>query len=86
MTATQRYQFSLNITADVYHAYYTGAVRFIQTATTSGKTIKFPASALRKYLTHNGIHGFFEIEIDENNKLLDIRRIDTEPDKDGIWL
>ncbi|MCF6147452.1 MAG: DUF2835 domain-containing protein [Candidatus Kuenenia sp.] len=82
----QRFQFSLDISSDVYMAYYTGAAKYIHTTTTSGKTIKFPASALRKHLTHNGIHGFFEIEIGKNNKLLNIRKINTKPDSDGIWL
>ena len=86
MTPTRRFQFSLNISPDEYLAYYKGAAKYIQTTTASGETIKFPASSLKKYLTHNGIHGHFEIEIDKNNKLLNIYKINVKSDKNGIWL
>ncbi|MBZ0191985.1 hypothetical protein KsCSTR_49650 [Candidatus Kuenenia stuttgartiensis] len=86
MTPTRRFQFSLNISPDEYLAYYRGTAKYIQTTTASGETIKFPASSLKKHLTHNGIHGHFEIEICENNKLLNINKINVKSDKNGIWL
>ncbi len=39
------------------------------------RNIKFPASAIRSFLTHDGIFGLFEIQYDENNKLIRIKQI-----------
>lgn len=85
MSNTQRILFTLNISPDDYLVYYTGAVKSVLAKAKDGRVVKFPASVLQQFLTYDGIHGSFEMEIDENNKFLNIRRIDRKND-DGIWL
>ncbi|MCZ6804469.1 MAG: DUF2835 family protein [Proteobacteria bacterium] len=63
-------RFHLAIPADKYLSYYQGRVRNIIVRSENNRNIKFPASAIRSFLTHDGIFGLFEIQYDENNKLI----------------
>lgn len=71
----QAIRFSLNISAEKYKAYYQGHVQFVQVVSHDGRSIRFPASAIRQFLTTDGVHGNFELLIDGNNKLQRIQRI-----------
>jgi hypothetical protein len=39
-----------------------------------GRRIRFPALALRPFVMHDGVNGVFVLRVDENNKLIDLRR------------
>jgi len=69
-------RFRLAISAEEYLAYYQGSAQVIVARSDDNKTIRFPASAIRKFVTHDGIFGSFEITFDENNKLIEIRPTD----------
>jgi len=64
----------LNLSAEKYKAYYQGQVQYVQTRSIDGRSVRFPASAIREFLTPDGVHGEFEIVIDSNNKLQGINR------------
>jgi len=68
-------RFSLNISAEQYERYYQGSARSVIVTTEDGRTLKFPANALQQFVTHEGIHGHFEILFDHNNKLSKVQRI-----------
>jgi len=72
---TNRIRFGLHISADEYKKYYSGEVRYVLTRTYDGWRVKFPASYLRRFVSHGGISGEFEIAYDENNRFREIRRI-----------
>lgn len=67
--------FVLHITPDQYLAYYNGAAKTIAVKTEDGLALKFPANALQKFVSRDGIHGRFKISFDQNNKLLGIVRL-----------
>jgi hypothetical protein len=69
-------RFRLAISAEDYLAYYQGSAKVVVARSDDNKTIRFPASAIRKFVTHDGIFGNFEITFDENNKLIAIQSID----------
>ena len=69
-------RFRLAISAEEYLAYYQGSAQVVVARSDNNKTIRFPASAIRKFVTHDGIFGSFEITFDENNKLIAIQPID----------
>jgi len=69
-------RFRLAISAEDYLAYYQGSAQDVVARSEDNKTIRFPASAIRKFVTHDGINGEFEITFDENNKLIAIQSID----------
>ena len=85
MGQNRHYQFTLGISPDDYAKYYEGVVTEVQVETYSGLILRFPASVLRKYLTHNGIHGAFEMEVDQNDKFVSIRNIDKKQDGFIAW-
>jgi hypothetical protein len=69
-------RFRLAISAEEYLAYYQGSAQVVVARSDDNKTIRFPASAIREFVTHDGIFGSFEISFDENNKLIAIRSVD----------
>jgi hypothetical protein len=70
-----RITFTLNISSDDYLHYYRGAAAWIRIVADNGQTLKLPAGNFRKFLTHNGIHGRFMIEFDENYKLVNLTKL-----------
>lgn len=72
----REYRFRLSIPASEYVAYYQGVARQVVVTLASGQNIQFPADALRPFVTHEGVYGYFILTIDENNKLLDLSRVD----------
>ena len=60
---------------DKYMAYYKGRAGYIMVKSLDNRSIKFPANAIRRFLTHDGIYGLFEIHFDQNNKLIEIKQI-----------
>ena len=69
-------RFRLAISGEEYLAYYQGSAQVVVAYSEDNQAIRFPASAIREFVTHDGIFGNFEITFDENNKLIAIRSID----------
>lgn len=67
-------RFRLAISAEDYLAYYQGSAQFVVARSEDNRTIRFPASAIRQFVTHDGVFGNFEITFDENNKLIAIKK------------
>ena len=70
-------RFQLAISSENFLAYYQGVARDIVVLSEDNRTLKFPASAIRSFLRHEGIFGVFEIHFDENNKLIAIKQISS---------
>ncbi|MBL1142698.1 MAG: DUF2835 domain-containing protein [Proteobacteria bacterium] len=70
-----RLRFKLSLSTETYLAYYKGKANSIQVRSLDNKKIRFPANAIRNFLTHDGVHGLFEIQFDECNKLVEIEKI-----------
>ena len=68
-------RFHLSLSSEKYMKYYKGQASSIQVHSIDNKTVRFPASAIRQFLMHDGIHGLFEIQFDENNKLLQVIKV-----------
>ncbi len=68
-------RFSLNIPATEYKRYYSGAAGSVLTVADNGQQLQFPAAELRRYVSRSGVHGRFEIEFDERNKLIRLDRL-----------
>lgn len=65
-------RFRLAISAEKYLAFYQGSAQDILALSEDNKSLRFPAGAIREFLTHDGIYGSFEIQFDENNKLIGV--------------
>jgi len=71
----QRLIFKLAISAEAYLAVYKGHAKNISTRAADGRRIEFSADKVRKFLTHDGIYGVFEMEITQEQKFLSIKRL-----------
>ena len=69
------YKFSLNLSAEEVKLYYSGKRKYVHVAGKYGRSIQFAAHNIRQFVTYDGVHGEFEIKVDENNKLIDIRQV-----------
>ncbi|MCG6865929.1 MAG: DUF2835 domain-containing protein [Thiogranum sp.] len=65
---------TLSISKADYERLYRGQARTVLARDSQGTTLQFPALSLRQFLSHDGIHGTFVIRVNNNNRLLDIRR------------
>lgn len=68
-------RFRLAISAERYLAYYQGSAQEVVVRSEDNKIIRFPARAIRPFVTHDGVYGRFEITFDENNKLIAIHSL-----------
>ena len=71
----QKMRFNILITAEQYQAYYQGSAKFVRVQTEDGRSLKFPASELQKFVTHNGIEGRFEIIFNDQHKLVSLNKL-----------
>jgi len=76
-------RFHLSIPAHRYLSYYQGVAKKVIVRALDGARVQFPAEILRPFLTHAGIFGEFCLYCDDNNKLIDIRRVDSDKNDAG---
>lgn len=69
-----KYYFTISMSAYDFLPYYQGRVESIIATTAEGVRVQFPAMHLRKYVTSEGIKGFFCLET-QNNKFLSLIKI-----------
>lgn len=67
-------RFSLHLTSEQYLRYYRGEARMVQVRAEDGRTVRFPAAALRPFVARDGVRGQFELVLGENDRLLELRR------------
>lgn len=54
--------------------YYRGEASIVIASDLNGRRIQFPASAIRSLIGESGLHGYYKILYDDNNKLIGIER------------
>lgn len=67
--------FRLSISPEDYLAYYQGAARDVVALAEDGRRLRFPASALQRFIGHEGIHGLFELQFDADRKFRGLRKL-----------
>ena len=65
----------LHIPAERFVAWYEGTVREVLARSHDGRTVRFPASVLQRYVSAEGVHGTFELTYDENHKFVNIDKL-----------
>lgn len=78
MLKKQLLRFSLQLTADQYLRVYRGTAKRVSVIANDGRRIEFPAQNIKKFLTHDGIFGIFEMELTAENKFVAIRKISAD--------
>lgn len=72
---TRCYRFRLNLSYAECKEYYEGHYTAIKVMTHVGLTMQFPAHNIRNFVRSNGVNGLFELELDENNKFISLRKL-----------
>lgn len=75
MNQHQHIFFSLQITYEQYLQVYQGAAINISVMADDGRRIAFPARNVQSFLTKDGIHGYFEMELSKENKFVSIKKL-----------
>lgn len=68
-------RFYLDIPQQEYLRNYSGSAHSVLVQAEDGRTVRFPAVNLRQFVTKYGVRGRFEMTLDENNSLIDIRKL-----------
>ena len=71
----QQITIALKITKEEILKYYSGQARIVSAVDLTGKTVNFPASILRKFVTEHGISGTFVIKYDDSGKFKEIKKL-----------
>ena len=66
---------SLAISNHEFSRLYRGEARDVICTANDGRTVQFPASHLRQFLTHEGIYGNFKIYFSAQNRFLKIEKL-----------
>ncbi len=68
-------RFHLHLNKDQYRQYYRGEITQVQVVDDQHRTIRFPAAMLREHVGHDGVHGEFILEYDQNNRFISLKRV-----------
>ena len=71
----RKMRFSLNISADEVMKYYQGRANALVTNTDRGVSLRLPVKNFRPFVDENGLKGQFEIELNEENKLVSLKKL-----------
>lgn len=69
------YRFQLFLTYEECRQYYDGSYSAIQVMAHTGQTVQFPAEHIRPFVTSQGVHGIFEMEVDNTNKFKSLKKL-----------
>lgn len=68
-------RFKLNLSYDQYLSVYQGVAKTVSVIADDGRRIQFPAGNIQPFLTRQGIQGYFEIELTQQNKFVGIKKL-----------
>jgi len=71
----QQIRFSLNISSEAFLRYYQGGASVVVVQAEDGRRVQVPANSFRSFVSQQGIVGRFELELDENNKLINLKKL-----------
>ncbi|MDN3524867.1 DUF2835 domain-containing protein [Halomonas sabkhae] len=61
-------------------AHYEGRVGMVHTRSLDGRSVQFPAEALRRVVTRDGVHGVFRLYVSPEGRFERIRRLSVPQD------
>ena len=68
----EQYIVELAISKQELLKYYRGAANQISAVATDGQTILFPVTAIQPFVTHEGVFGRFQLQVNSQCRLLKI--------------
>ncbi len=71
----QLIRFSLHLSYDQYLQVYQGVAKNISVVADDGRRISFPAGNVQSFLTRDGVHGYFEMELTAENRFVSVKKL-----------
>ena len=71
----RRFEFNMALSAEKTHSLYAGRARYILVESDDGLKLQLPASNFRPFVTIDGIHGRFRVRIDNDNRIVELRKL-----------
>ncbi|MCF6440671.1 DUF2835 domain-containing protein [Pseudoalteromonas luteoviolacea] len=71
----QEYYFYLRLTYEQCLAYYEGDIESIQVVEDGGKSIRFPAAHIRRFVSSIGVNGRFRLQLDDSNRFIALEKV-----------
>ncbi|MBV1906302.1 MAG: DUF2835 domain-containing protein [Pseudomonadales bacterium] len=65
----------LSINADSIQKLYAGRINGVSALSRDGRRIRFPANILRPFVGFDGVQGVFQLTIDSESRLQEIKRL-----------
>jgi hypothetical protein len=67
----------LNLSAAQVLKLYAGQAQVVKARATTGETVQFPASALRRHVMPDGVRGTYRLSFDAHHKFVGLERVDS---------
>lgn len=67
--------FSAKLSYSECEELYRQHIKYLLVTDSNGQRIQLPKDNMKKFITPQGLHGQFELKIDQNNKLISINLI-----------
>jgi len=71
----QYIRFSISISPEAFLRHYQGAASVVVVQADDGRRVQIPANSFRSFVGQHGIEGRFELELDQNNKLINLKKL-----------
>lgn len=71
----RQFEFSMALSAEKTRSLYAGRARYILVQSDDGLKLQLPAANFRDFVAADGINGRFFVSIDDDNKIIELRRI-----------
>ena len=71
----QQFTFNLSVSTDEWLSYYRGETTHVVATATDGRTVKFAAKHLQRYVSRDGIVGTFQLTIDGESNFVSLDRV-----------
>lgn len=71
----KRYEFHLDISSEEFLDYYRGTAKRVLVHLTDGRSVQFPASLLKQFVTSGGIQGDFVLTCDDEFKNANLKKV-----------
>ncbi len=68
-------RFYVHVSHEEFLSIYKGTANALLVQAEDGRRIQIPANNFRKFVTTAGLQGQFEMELDENNRLVNLIRV-----------
>jgi hypothetical protein len=65
----------VSLSAYKYKEMYRGTIKSLVAQSRDGRMVQLPLNIFQQFVTHQGIFGSFEVEFDDNRKLVGIQKL-----------